>query len=344
MSCRLSSVLSRPVHRHAFTRICLYAGLALLTLGHANAQSLSANPAPNPAPKPGSPPSPLAPLPSLPGSGPGGAAVIPPANPSMPPPAAAPTPAPSSAVPTLPGAPAIELPNFELMPSDFLDSVQQQAKARWRSLYAPTSLAAPPTDRLRVAFTLGNLIAESYLALQASDSQHFRNINQDIQKYCNSLALADKVTPLLMAGSKMAESEDWTTLRDRLEETQKLIEKLLRDQRDEDLALLVRLGMWFRLFEITTTIIQGEPSVQNKTLCIGSLPLLDDLNLSFEKLSAAARAENAIALIGNTLQLLQKHWAATESANTPQDTVDMTLEKVRFLIGKLTLKGQPGSP
>jgi hypothetical protein len=228
-------------------------------------------------------------------------------------------------------------PAIEMLPSDFLDCVSQQSKARWRQLYREPAASAPPTERLRVAFTLGGLLADSHLALQAGDAQQVKNINQDVLKYCSSLGLADKVSPMLMSGSKMAEGQDWTALRPKLTETYELVEKLLYDQRDEDPAELVHLGMWMRLFEITATVIQADTEMQNKTLCVGSVPLLDVLVVRYEKLSQTSRENPDIAVIGNTLSLLQKHWSGTDGRPN-QELIDLTLEKVRFVNGKLTLK------
>lgn len=226
---------------------------------------------------------------------------------------------------------------IEMQPSDFLDSVSQQAKARWRQLYREPAAAAPPTERLRVAYTLGGLIADSHLALQAGDAQQFKNINQDLLRYCSSLGLADKVGPSLMGESKMAEGEDWAELRPRLEDKRVLVEKLLQDQRDDDLAVLVNLGMWLRLFEITSAVVVGDPEAQNKTLCIGSLPLLEVLLIRFDSLSDHVREDNTISIIGNTLHLLLKHWAAVEGQPS-DELVFMTADKVKFVNGKLTLK------
>lgn len=226
---------------------------------------------------------------------------------------------------------------IEMQPSDFLDSVSQQAKARWRQLYREPAAAAPPTERLRVAYTLGGLIADSHLALQAGDAQQFKNINQDLLRYCSSLGLADKVGPSLMGESKMAEGEDWVELRPRLEDKRVLVEKLLQDQRDDDLAVLVNLGMWLRLFEITSAVVVGDPETQNRTLCIGSLPLLEVLLLRFDSLSDHVREDSTISIIGNTLHLLLKHWAAVEGQPS-DELVIMTADKVKFVNGKLTLK------
>ncbi len=77
----------------------------------------------------------------------------------------------------------------------------KQAKARWRQLYREAPPAAP-SERLRVAFTLGALVADSYLALKAGDAQQFRNTNQDLINYCRVLGMGGKGAPGFLSAAE----------------------------------------------------------------------------------------------------------------------------------------------
>lgn len=222
-----------------------------------------------------------------------------------------------------------------LQPADFLDNVGQQTKTLWRKLYRD----APPTpssDRMRVAFTLGGLLADCYLTLQANDAQKFKDTNQDVQSYVRVLGLFEKLNPSLLAQRKMAEGEDWMNTRRQVGDVQVQIEKLLVAQKDDDLAILVDLGMWMRLFQITTSVFLNDTDLPNKTLCIGSMPLLNDLKARYDKLTETARQNDAVAQLGNTLGLLQRHWEANVE-HPPADLVQLTFEKIAFLMGRLAL-------
>lgn len=233
-----------------------------------------------------------------------------------------------------PDAPAAGPPApQDMKPSEFLACVGQQTKARWRQLYreqAPT----PSSQRLRVAFTLGSLQGDAYLALQAGDSQRFRDNNQDVLNHCRVLGLAEKMSPDLMTEAKMAQTEDWAALRAKIGDTHKLTETLLAEQRDEDLAILVNLGMWMRLFEVASTLVVADTEVENKSLCVGSVHLLNELMARYERLTEPTRQDPSVVLLGNVLQMLQKHWANTNEA-PPQETIEMTFEKLRFIMEKM---------
>jgi hypothetical protein len=180
-------------------------------------------------------------------------------------------------------------------------------------------------------------MADSHLAVQAGDAQQFRNNNQEVQKFCAVLGLTDKISPEVNAGSQMAASADWPALRKQVHQTQQHIESALNEQRDEDLAILVDLGMWMRLFDMGSTLVVGAPEVVDKSICIGSLPRLNDLVQQFEHLTEVARTNESVALVGGVLEMLQRHWNAAPGQAT-QETVQMTHDKVRFVIGKVEAK------
>lgn len=224
-----------------------------------------------------------------------------------------------------------------ISPGEFLDNVGQQTKARWRQLFrAPPP--TPSTERLRVAFTLGGIAADSFLALQATDAQQFKNNNQELLSYCKVLGVGEKITPGVLAQSKMGETGDWVAARKQVLETEQLIVKMLNEQKDEDLAILVELGVWARLLEISTTIVcNNDPEVENKTISIGSLNLLEDLKAQFDKLSETVRVDESIAKLGAMLDQLQRHWQAAQDHPT-NDVVKFSCEKLHFLMDRLTLR------
>ncbi len=232
------------------------------------------------------------------------------------------------------GAQAAPAP--QMLPGQYLDAIGQQVKARWRQLYR----AAPPvlsSERMRMAFTLGGLMADSHLAVQAGDAQQFRNNNQEVQKFLGVLGLSAKISPDVNAGSQMAESANWPALRQQVEQTQQHIAAALNDQRDEDLAILVDLGLWMRLFDMGTTLVAGVPNVPDKTICIGTLPALNELVQRFERLSEVAKTDESVALVGGVLEMLQRHWTGAQG-QPADEVVQMTHDKVRFVIGKVEAK------
>ena len=220
-------------------------------------------------------------------------------------------------------------------PADFLDGIGSQLKARWRSLYREGP-PPPSTVRPLSAFTLGGLVADSFLTLQASDAQQFRNNNQDILTYCRVLGLNEKLAHRLMAQGKLAESETWNDLRQEVVDGHQELCRVLREQRDEDLAVLVDLGIWLRLLEVISGVVQETNAPGAWPLTIGSPALLRDLKARFDRLSDATRMNEKVATIGDALDFLCRHWDNTIPPDA--DRVANSHRKLELIMRKLTLR------
>lgn len=223
----------------------------------------------------------------------------------------------------------------EQTPADFLDGIGSQLKARWRSLYRD---APPPPSTVRPvsAFTLGGLVADSFLALEATDGQQFRNNNQDVLNYCRVLGLNEKLAPRLMAQGRLAEQDKWSDLRQEVVDGHQELCRVLHDQRDEDLAVLVDLGIWLRMLEMVSGIVTEANEPAMWPLAVGSPALVTDLKGRFDKLSDTTRKHERISPIGDALDYLQRHWT---SPNPPDaDRVFNSHRKIEVLMRRLTLK------
>jgi hypothetical protein len=225
----------------------------------------------------------------------------------------------------------------EQTPLDFLEMAGQHAKARWRTLYRRQP-PVPSTDRNKVAFTLGSLIGESFLIWEAEDSQQFRNNSQEMANYCRTLGLGEKTKPRLMAQAKMAEMGDWASLRQEIVDGHQELLRQLREQRDEDLAVLVEIGAWMRALEIVSKLVVELPEVDKRPLCIGSPALLAQLRQSFASLSELNRRGLLLQPVISVLTELEKVWSDRHSGPPTQSMVTRTHDQLKRVMEELTLK------
>ena len=222
-------------------------------------------------------------------------------------------------------------------PADFLEMAGKHTKARWRQLYRPQP-PAPTPDRTKAAFTIGSLIGETFLIWEAADSQRFRNNIQDIMTYCRMLGVGEKMTPRLMAQAKMAEADQWKEMRQEIVDGHQELIRLLREQRDEDLAVLVDIGAWMRSLEIVSKLVVETPDVDKRPLCIGSPALLAELRHDFATLSDLTRHSQLLQPIILVLTELEKVWSDRESGPPTQSMVSRTHDQLQVLMENLTLK------
>lgn len=210
-------------------------------------------------------------------------------------------------------------------PADFLDGVGLRVKARWRQMYREPQ-GPPPTARPLVAYSLGALMADSFLAMEATDSQQFRNNNQDVLNYCRVLGLENKVSPRLMSQGKLAEHEKWATLRQDVVDGHQELCRFLREQRDEDLAILVDMGIWMRMMDMVSGVVVESPDVTVWPLSVGSPALIKDLKHRYSLLSENTRKLDRIATLGELLAYLDRHWV--DASPPSQLRVTKTREKI----------------
>lgn len=222
-------------------------------------------------------------------------------------------------------------------PADFLEMAGQHTKARWRTLYRPQP-PSPTADRSKAAFTLGSLIGETFLIWEAGDAQQFRNNNQDVVAYCRMLGLGEKMMPRLMAQAKMAEMDEWKDLRQEIVDGHQELMRLLREQRDPDLAVLVDLGAWMRSLEIVSKLVVEIPDVDKRPLCIGSPALLADLRQDFATLSEGTRRSVLMQPVIGVLMELEKVWNDRNVGPPTHSMVARTHDQLRGVMAELTLK------
>lgn len=223
-------------------------------------------------------------------------------------------------------------------PADFLEAVGQVTKARWRQLYRPPP-PTPSPDRMRTAVTLGYLLGESFLCVQAEDTQQFRNNNQEIITYCRTLGFGEKLSPVLLGQAKMAEEGMWEDLKTGVIEGKQLLRQTLTDQRDEDLAMLLRLGVWLRTLEIVSSLVLESEDADVGGLCVGSPKLIVELREQFAMLPELTRENDETAReLGMLLEFLWRTWARQPEARPTPEMVRLTHERLAQTARKVSLK------
>lgn len=236
---------------------------------------------------------------------------------------------------TVPGA--VPFWTEEQTPVDFLEAVGLVAKARWRQLYRPPP-TTPSPDRIRTAVTLGYLVGESYLCVQAADAQQFRNNNQEVMTYCRTLGFGEKVSPMLLGQAKLAEMEQWTELKVSVIEGYQALEQSLMDQRDEDLAVLLKLGVWLRTLEIVSSVVLDSPEADFKKLCVGSPALIEELRGAYVQMPETVREGDVGKEVGHLLDFLWRNWGRPDLVEPNAEVVQKTHERLAQSARKLSLK------
>jgi hypothetical protein len=191
-------------------------------------------------------------------------------------------------------------PNHALRtPEELLVALSKCNKPDWASKYRPP-IASAPTSRAQIALLLGSLFAEGYLAAQAEDSQHCRNVGKDITTLSKTLGVQAELLDRSRSLADCAQKRDWPLLRRELESTESDLEAALRKHEDAGLAYLVSLGAWMRGTEIASAILKDNYT-DNAAQLLRQPVLNRLLETKFETLSQKIRTDPVVVLIQERL-------------------------------------------
>lgn len=112
------------------------------------------------------------------------------------------------------------------------------------------------SERSLLALSLGVLIADGFLAVQAEDINEIESIGKSILKTAKALGSGRRIS---QHGKALLENSllgNWDDLKDELAATQKDVELEMLLLRDHEIAHLVGLGGWIRALEIAATTAQ----------------------------------------------------------------------------------------
>lgn len=219
-------------------------------------------------------------------------------------------------------------------PDEFLDALAKETNPRWRTLYR-AQLPYTLGDRSKAAVWLGARIAEVYLAAAARDTQQVRNLGKDLQAYGRILGIGEKIAPRLIRLDAVATAQDWNAVRFEVESLLRENAEFLHAQRDEDLAELSTIGLWLRLLEVGTSVVDSK-DFPELAICVGGPGLVDRLAARFLRLSEGTRSESAIAEALRQLEKVGRIWSAEklvagyvhsdEDVRESQERLELSLE------------------
>ena len=106
-----------------------------------------------------------------------------------------------------------------------------------------------------MALSLGTLIADGYIAVEAQDGQQVKNVGKDVLELAKKLSVSQSVLARGSSITQFAENNAWDQLNEELEATQNEVKKALEENRDADLITLVSVGGWIRGTEVVTGLI-----------------------------------------------------------------------------------------
>lgn len=140
---------------------------------------------------------------------------------------------------------AISIPT----PGELMAALNKQGKPDWAG-HARAPITINFTSRPQMAFNLGGLIADGYIAVEAEDAQQVKNIGKDIVALAKPLGVQQDIINRGKSLTEFAERGQWDVLKEEFEATQNEVKAAMIENKDQALVTLVTVGGWVRGTEV----------------------------------------------------------------------------------------------
>lgn len=252
-------------------------------------------------------------------------------------PATAPLSAPAGAAPGSNPQPPLEPSAGDpYSPKVLFCSVSGSLKPDWASQFLPP-ISAKLASRTHLALALGSVLAEGYLAAQAEDSQHTRNLNKDLLSIAKPLGIQTELLERSKSLSDSAEKKAWEKVSLELDATEADLLRILRQNKDEELVHLVRIGAWIRATEAVSQLVCGNYTQKSAEL-LHHRELALQYSSALASLSDKTRADATVAAIFPRLMELGALLRGTDNTPPTEDEIKKFAQTARSVLHDILSK------
>ena len=142
------------------------------------------------------------------------------------------------------------------VPSEIFAVLDKLGKPHWEDVLRPSkSLAKPPGEQAQTALLLGTVIAEGFIAVEATNTGEVKEIGKNVLNLAKALGVGKEVTKRTNSILSFADKADWQGVRKELDGALSDVRAAMIKLDSEPLSQLVSLGGWLRGTEALTTVV-----------------------------------------------------------------------------------------
>jgi hypothetical protein len=202
---------------------------------------------------------------------------------------------------------AISVPS----PGELMAALNKQGKPDWAGQIRPP-ITINSTSRAQMAFNIGGLIADGYIAVEAEDAQQVKNIGKDIMALAKPLGVQQEIINRGKSLTEFAERGQWETLKEEFEATQNEVKAAMIENKDQALVTLVTVGGWVRGTEVISDYLTKNYTESGAKL-LRQPAIVQFLHQQVDSLPEKVRDDSAVKKVRNRLAQIQ------EAVSLPRD-------------------------
>jgi hypothetical protein len=147
------------------------------------------------------------------------------------------------------------------VPSEVFAVLDKLGRPNWVAVQRPVKgVAKPFGERPQQAFYLGTVIAEGFIAVEATDKEEVKNIGNSVLSLSEALGVRQAVVRRANAIINAANGEDWAGVKRELDGAVSEVKDALFQLKSPELAHMVSLGGWVRGTEALCEVVNRDYS------------------------------------------------------------------------------------
>jgi hypothetical protein len=140
------------------------------------------------------------------------------------------------------------------VPAEVFAVLDKLGEPDWRREMRGTA-ALDSQDRAHIALLLGTVIADGFVAVQAQDVDHVKEVGREVLRLAAAISVRESVVRRSQSIIDAASNKKWPEVRRELDKALQDVRAAMIELNDEQLAQLVSLGGWLRGTEALTSIV-----------------------------------------------------------------------------------------
>src|SRR5580704_19446637 len=148
--------------------------------------------------------------------------------------------------------PATQLDDIVVpLPSEVFNVLDKLGTPNWQEQLREPNIKNRG-EREQIALLLGSVVAEGFVAVEATDTARVKQIGRDVLELARAIGVESTVLTRTNSIVTKADAGDWNSVRRELDGALTDVKKAMIELKDAQLAHLVSLGGWLRGTEVLT--------------------------------------------------------------------------------------------
>ena len=224
------------------------------------------------------------------------------------------------------------------VPSEVFAVLDKLGRPKWAGLInRDLSNAKPTGESPQIALTLGTIIAEGFIAVEAEDAEEVKDLGRAILTFSNALGVRKAVVRRANSIIESADKKQWVRVRTELDGALTDVRDAMVELNSESLANLVSIGGWLRGTEALCAVV-GSDFDRDGAELLRQPFLIDHFTTQLDALRGRQKTHPLIGQVRKGISDLKPIAAPPDNSRISQKSVKDAGAIARGLVGAIQRK------